>query len=360
MAGPNVRAIVELNDMTYCNHYEILVDLLRRSKPPSSMYSALPMPAAALEGHGGNCTGLAVDQPHRNSNDATDFSPNSTSGEFGNYTLSATSIAPFRRGNSQGEGGGGGGRTRRSWWRRLFGAGDGLPPPGGEEACGSQGLRQHRPSTRGSTASSSAMPSTTGAAAATVAEAAESATRATEGRRGRAHWTLTKGVASGAIVPSSLPEALLCQAFYNPAIIMIVEALLDPKGQGCGKQRGNEKDDLRQVERDHEGSCNDDTGDAEYRGGGGREGDRGGGEASFLAQILPPKQFFKQAMHGGHRPNFQVRCSYPPPQSVGAQWAKGGVRGGGSDYLDLVRATQKFWPRPCRLGKFNYDTGVEN
>lgn len=310
VAGPNVRAIVELNDMTYSNHYEILVDLLRRSKPPSSPCSAMPMPAAALEGHGGSYAAMAVEQPHRNINDGTNFSPNSTSGEFGNYTLSATSIAPFRRGNYQGEGGGGGGRTRIGWWRRLLGAGDGPPPPGGEEACRSQEVRQHRPSPRGSTASSSAV-------AVAVAEAAASAPRAKEGRRGRVHWTLTTGVASGAVVPSSLPETLLCQAFYNPAIIMIVEALLDPKGQGRGKRKGNEKDDPRQAERDDEGSVNDNAGDEEDREGGGRGGGRGGGEASFLAQILPPKLFFKQAMHDGHRPNFQVRCSYPPQQSVG-------------------------------------------
>ena len=314
MAGPNVRAIVELNDMTYGNHYEILVDLLRRSQPPASPRSALPLPATALEGHGRTDATLTAEKPPTRC-DATNFSPRSTSGEFGNFTLSATSVAPFRRGNAHGEGRGrGGDRMRRSWWHRLFGVGDDPPPHGSEEGCDIQGAQRHRQSTRGSAASSSTRSfAVAPAAEAPAAEAETSAARAKEGRRGRVHWTLTKGVASGAIVPSSLPETLLCQAFYNPAIIMIVEALLDPKGQGCGKPKDRGKDGARRAERDDKGSGNDNAGDTEDRGGEGGGGGGGGGgvgEASFLAQILPPKKFFKQAMHGGHRPNFQVRSSY--------------------------------------------------
>lgn len=110
----------------------------------------------------------------------------------------------------------------------------------------------------------------------------------------RVHWSLSKGFASGAIAPSSLPETLLCQAFYNPAIIMIMEALLDPKAQGRSKRGTFPGDDTEEL-----GSSR-----SPAEAGGGSGG--GGGGASFLAQIAPPKSFFTHAMHNGHRPNFQV------------------------------------------------------
>lgn len=346
MAGPNVRAIVELNDMTYGNHYEILVDLLRSSQPPPAPRSTLPPPLPAPVPVGliedrrrtdPASTAHERQQQQHQPQRGNGFSPGSTSEGFGNFTLSASSVARFRRGKTGGERGG---RSRRRWWRRLFGVGENSPdgplaPPGGE-GSGRRGTRQSQQiSALGSTAvGGSTIHPPTGAAA---ADATASAGRAKEGRRARAHWTLTKGVASGAIVPSSLPEILLCQAFYNPAIIMIVEALLDPNGQGYGKVKGsenitrrcdrnNEKGCVPRPERDDDGNTNDAGGDTKSEeagggpgGGGNREGrqgrERGQGEASFLAQILPPKTFFAQAMLGGHRPNFQVNFRfYPPPQ----------------------------------------------
>ena len=320
--------------MTYGNHYEILVDLLRNSQPRASPRSArvrLPPVPVGLTGDGGRRdTAADIDddeipprQPQHNNNNNSDFSPRSTWESFGKFSLSATAVAYFRRG-------GGEGRTRRRWWSRLFGGGgednpDGpLAPQGGE---GSD-LRGARQSACGSTALGGAMLSQT--------EAAATPGRAKEGQRARVHWTLTKGVASGAIVPSSLPETLLCQAFYNPAIIMIVEALLDPKGQGHGKGedsghgsstrhcgRSIEKGFVQEPKGAPDGNVDGRGGDTSGKGVRGGEArheenqgeDRQGrglehGEASFLAQIVPPKQFFTQAMVCGHRPNFQVNAGF--------------------------------------------------
>eukprot|EP00752_Nemacystus_decipiens_P006321 g5698.t1 len=328
VAGPNVRAIVELNDMTYGNHYEILVDLLHSSQSPAPPLPH-PSPVGRVGDRGSTDTAAVADdelrpsKPQRNSGQ---FSPGST-WESGNFTLSSTALACFRRGGT--------GRSRRRWWRRLLGSGeDGADgAPGGD----SNGRRGTRASACGSTPVGGGAVSSPAGAAAT--EDAASAGRAKEGQRARAHWTLTKGVASGAIVPSSLPETLLCQAFYNPAIIMIVEALLDPKGHGHGKDRrcsssrgrvrDREKRPARDPEEEHDDHFNADDRDRDAkkeggvkggRGGGetreehegeeeeeGRQGqERGRGEASFLAQILPPKHFFTQAMLTGHRPNFQA------------------------------------------------------
>lgn len=115
----------------------------------------------------------------------------------------------------------------------------------------------------------------------------------------QAHWTLSRGVASGAIVPSSLPETLLCQAFYNPAIIMIVEALLDPKALGnrpASPFSGDDGDGLGMLHR-------------ERRSGAGCEDGTGGdaGAASFLAQIAPPKTFFTHSILSGNKPTFRVQ-----------------------------------------------------
>eukprot|EP00903_Cladosiphon_okamuranus_P017959 g16523.t1 len=307
IAGSNVRAIVELNDMTYGNHYEILVDLLRSSKPPTSRRSAharpppppLP-PPPPVENRGRRDTAAAVDeQPQQNSN----FSPSLTWEGFGNFTLSSSAAVYFRRGGAD--------HSRRRWWRRLFGGGGGGDSPEGPlDRQGGEGSDRQgtRPSACGlSTLGGSTVSRPTGAAA---AEAAASPGNAKEGRRARVHWTLTKGVASGAIVPSSLPETLLCQAFYNPAIIMIVEALLDPKGQGYGKGTDSEK--IRRRCRNDKGEDAKGEGVGEASGCGEnlreerQERNGGRGEASFLAQILPPKRFFTQATLGGHRPNFQA------------------------------------------------------
>lgn len=107
--------------------------------------------------------------------------------------------------------------------------------------------------------------------------------------RGGIHWSLSRGFASGAIVASSLPETLLCQAFYNPAIIMIVEALLDPKGHGYSR-----------AHKKHGEGFSDDDSD-------GPASPPGRSVESFLAQIAPPKRFFTEAALSGNRPNFQVR-----------------------------------------------------
>lgn len=327
MAGPNVRAIVELNDMTYGNHYEILVDLLRSSQPPPlpprSAHSTPSPPLAppvGVEDRDQTDTGWTADEQHPRQHRPQhnrEVSPGSTWEGFGNFTLSASAVAYFRRGGE--------GRKKRRWWRRIFG-GDGDTRDNGSER------QRIRPSTRGSTAVGGGTLSSPRAAAA--ADSAASPRKVKEGQRARVHWTLTKGVASGAIVPSSLPETLLCQAFYNPAIIMIVEALLDPKGQVYGKDyeksgrhrgRNGEKGCVQNFERSEGGNIYDDDGESKSEGvgagpGGGdsREEQRGRGwgrgQASFLAQILPPKQFFTQATLGGHRPNFQVKlCFYPIP-----------------------------------------------
>lgn len=118
-----------------------------------------------------------------------------------------------------------------------------------------------------------------------------SATAQPGGTRGCIHWTLSRGFASGALVPSSLPEMLLCQAYYNPAIIMIVEALLDPKALQDNNQ-GGKRNTFPEDDSDEQ---------PEPSGGGSGEGG-----ASFLAQIAAPKKFFTKAMLSGTRPNFQV------------------------------------------------------
>lgn len=328
MAGPNVRVIVELNDMTYGNHYEILVDLLRSSQPATPP----PPPPAPAVLVGGRTETATVDDRRRQSQN--DLTYSSTWEGFGNLTSSASSAAFFRGGKT----GGKSGRSQRKGWLSLFRVGrDSLNGPRatqGGERSDPQGSRQsqQRSSVCGSTADGgSATLSPAGAAA---AKTAVSPGRAKEGQRARVHWTLTKGVASGAIVPSSLPETLLCQAFYNPAIIMIVEALLDPKGQCNGKVEGSEDIKRRRI-RSRENRCVlepecKDGGNADYKRGategegvaggpgGGRNRDErqgrgwGRGEASFLAQILPPKRFFTQATLGGHRPNFQVNTHIHP------------------------------------------------
>lgn len=119
--------------------------------------------------------------------------------------------------------------------------------------------------------------------------------------RGGMHWSLSTGFASGAIVPNNLPESLLCQAYYNPAIIMIVEALLDPKGYAQAK---------RCDRHDAENDASDDEDDAgsTQASMSGVAGLHEGGD-SFLAQISPPRRFFAEAMFGGSRPNFQVPAS---------------------------------------------------
>lgn len=297
--------------MIYGNHYEILVDLLRSSKPPFSPRSThdrpppLPLPPPApVEDRGRHGMTPPIDeQPPQYSN----FSPCSTREDVGIFTLSSSAAAYFRRG--------GAGQSRRRWWRRLFGGGGGGDSPDipldrqDRERSDGQGTR---PLACGlSTLGGSTVSPPAGAAA---AEAGASDGSAKEGQRARVHWTLTKGVASGAIVPSSLPETLLCQAFYNPAIIMIVEALLDPKGQGYGKGTNSEKNRRRRG-NDKGGDMKGEEIGAGPGGGGSRreerqERDGGRGEASFLAQILPPKQFFTQAMLGGHRPNFQVKLNF--------------------------------------------------
>lgn len=221
-AGPHIRVVVELNDMTYGNHYEILMDSLRSFSSRS----------------GGSGHPNSPDNPVR---------------PF-DYTLSPGSLARVDKRHG---------------------------------SCRDLGLFKKReagsPLRRLSAAGSS--------------DGGTKNTSATREGRGRIHWALSKCFASGAIVPSSLPETLLCQAFYNPAVIMIVEALLDPRAQsyakvGCkGPWSGDDDDD----DTDGPGSP--------VRGGEEEEGEDG---ASFLAQICPPKKFFTNAMHGGTRPNFEV------------------------------------------------------
>ncbi|CAM9647012.1 unnamed protein product [Ectocarpus sp. 4 AP-2014] len=319
VAGLDVRAIVELNDMTYGNHYEILVDLLRssRSLPPplSPSLAAAPLPLAA-----GDCSYLSHSKRNVHYNGG---SPSSTSGALDNV-LSATSVASMHK-NADVRGREGAGQRLRGWWRRWRHHQLGCDDDGPSRYSEGRGA-----SRRSEGDGNSGIPSVSGGGGGGVSAAAAAA-RAREGRRGRAHWTLTKGVASGAIVPSSLPETLLCQAFYNPAIIMIVEALLDPKAQDhrktrrrSGRHPWNEREGAAapsQVSDEDSGDndgcrdggeCEDESGVGAREGGrdgadgGGRRPMSGGGGVSFLAQILPPRRFFTEAMLRGHRPNFQA------------------------------------------------------
>lgn len=332
VAGLDVRAIVELNDMTYGNHYEILVELLRNS--PSLPPPLSPSPAAeSLPPSGGDrgradtvsATGVHSYRSHSKRNVYYNGVSRSSTSEALDNVLSATAVASMRK-NADDRGGEGAGQRLRGWWKRWrhrrFGCDD------GGSSHHSEGRGASRRSEGGR---SSAIPSASDGGEGGVSAAAAAA-RAREGRRGRAHWTLTKGVASGAIVPSSLPETLLCQAFYNPAIIMIVEALLDPKAQDYrkarrrpGRRSGNEREGAAPPSQgsDEDGGDNGECRDAgEYNdgreggaregrsdganGGGGRRSTSGGGGISFLAQILPPRRFFTEAMLRGHRPNFQA------------------------------------------------------
>ncbi|CAM9505092.1 unnamed protein product, partial [Ectocarpus fasciculatus] len=323
VAGLDVRAIVELNDMTYGNHYEILVDLLRSSRSP-----AVPLPHPA--GDRGradtlSATGDRSFQSHsKRKGHYNGVSTSSTTGALDNV-LSATAVASMRK-NADARRGEGAGQGLRGWWRRWRHRRSGCDDGGSSRYSEGRGASRRSEGGR-----SSGISAASGGGGGGVSAAAAAA-RARKGRRGRAHWTLTKGVASGAIVPSSLPETLLCQAFYNPAIIMIVEALLDPKAQDYRKTRrrpgrhsGNEREGAAPPSQgsDEDGGDNDgchDGGECEDgRGGGAREGGRdgaderrgrrptsGGGGVSFLAQILPPRRFFTEAMLRGYRPNFQA------------------------------------------------------
>ncbi|CAM9568449.1 unnamed protein product, partial [Ectocarpus sp. 12 AP-2014] len=330
VAGLDVRAIVELNDMTYGNHYEILVDLLRssRSHPPPLSPSLAAAPLRLAAGDFGrhdtvSATGDRSYQSHSKRNvHYNGGSPSSTSGALDNV-LSATAVASMHK-NADARGGEGAGQRLRGWWRRWRHRQLGCDDDGSSRYSEGRGASRRSEGDR-----NSGIPSVSGGGGGGVSAAAAAA-RAREGRHGRAHWTLTKGVASGAIVPSSLPETLLCQAFYNPAIIMIVEALLDPKAQDYRKTRHrpgrhpwNEREGVAAPSQvsDEDGSNNDgcrDGGECEDESGvgareegrdgadgGGRRPTSGGGGVSFLAQIVPPKRFFTEAMLRGHRPNFQ-------------------------------------------------------
>ncbi|CBN74862.1 cation chanel protein, possibly calcium-activated BK potassium channel, alpha subunit [Ectocarpus siliculosus] len=237
VAGLDVRAIVELNDMTYGNHYEILVDLLRssRSLPPPLSPSLAVAPLSLAAGDCGrpdtvSATGDRSYQSHSKRNvHYNGGSPSSTSGALDNV-LSATAVASMHK-NADAQGGEGAGQRLTSWWRRWRHRQLGCDDDRSSRYSEGRGASRRSEGDR-----NSGIPSVSGGGGGGVSSSAAAA-RAREGRRGRAHWTLTKGVASGAIVPSSLPETLLCQAFYNPAIIMIVEALLDPKAQDYRKTR---------------------------------------------------------------------------------------------------------------------------
>lgn len=247
--------------MTYRNHYEILVDLLRssRSDPEEGDHYHYPEGAAAD-------TSRTPAPPVSESMSAAD--PPRGGGRVAgvncgrpeNFRLAGTrqrhSIAPAHRGGEdEGErtsaGGGNGVVVKKRWTGRNHGGGG-----------GGSGIQQ-----------------------------------------------VSKGVASGAVVPNNLPETLLCQAFYNPAVIMIVEALLDPRAPAFGSGV-----DISDDESDGRGASppGRTAGGCRGRGGGAGEGGRG---TSFMAQISPPKKFFTEAMLSGDRPDFQV--------------CKGGERGAG-------------------------------
>ncbi|CAM9455333.1 unnamed protein product [Ectocarpus sp. 12 AP-2014] len=331
VAGLDVRAIVELNDMTYGNHYEILVDLLRssRSLPPplSPSLAAAPPPLATVDCGRPDTVSATGDRSYQSHSKRNVLynggSPSSTSGALDNV-LSATAVASMHK-DADARGGEGAGQRLRGWWRRWRHRQLGCDDDGSSRYSEGRGASRRSEGDR-----NSGIPSVSGGGGGGVSAAAAAA-RAREGRHGRAHWTLTKGVASGAIVPSSLPETLLCQAFYNPAIIMIVEALLDPKAQDYRKTRRrlgrhpwNEREGVAAPSQvsDEDGGDNDGCRDGGERDdeigvgareegrdgvdGGGRRPTSGGGGVSFLAQILPPRRFFTEAMLRGHRPNFQA------------------------------------------------------
>lgn len=128
------------------------------------------------------------------------------------------------------------------------------------------------------------------------------------GDRSGMHWSLSRGFASGAIVPNNLPESLLCQAYYNPAIIMIVEALLDPKSCTQGKHRDG---------GDDENDPSDDEGVAGSARGSISIGSESEGGDSFLAQSMPPRRFFAEATNAGNRANFQVTRGRLREQEIG-------------------------------------------
>ena len=247
-AGPDIRAVVELNDMTYGTHFETLVDRLRNGPAPAA---EKPIPGTPP-----------------------------TSARRRLLKLMIPSVC-FSGGEMEGSGLSGRGRPKSS-------------TPSNSEHANQAGRRQ----SRGDGGSNSISNSDRGR----ERTASPTPTGKASDYQGYTHWALSRGVASGAIVPRSLPETLLCQAFYNPAIIMIVEALLDPKAQAAGpggvvSDDGSDEPGLPDGERD--------GGALERSSCGGREG---AGGASFLAQIAPPEKFFRQAMLTGERPNFQVRC----------------------------------------------------
>ncbi|CAB1121185.1 unnamed protein product [Ectocarpus sp. CCAP 1310/34] len=295
VAGLKVRAIVELNDMTYGNHYEILVDLLRssRSLPLSPSLAAAPLPLAA-----GDCgrpdtvsaTGDRSYQSHSNRNvHYNGGSPSSTTGALDNV-LSATAVASMHK-NADARGGEGAGQRLRGWWRRWRHRHLGCDDDGSSRYSEGRGASRCSEGDR-----SSAIPSVSGGGGGGVSAAA-SAARARVGRRGRAHWTLTKGVASGAIVPSSLPETLLCQAFYNPAIIMIVEALLDPKAQVYSKARRRPG---RHPWNEREGAAA--PSQVSDEDGGDNDGCRDGGECEGESGVGAREEGRDGADGGGRRP----------------------------------------------------------
>lgn len=327
-----MRVVVELNDMSYGNQYEILVDRMRNSfmdatrsrkpqllkskeqpkgKSSSSSSSRSKANNRPVKAHASPllAAATATTTTHRTNHRRDMMAPSPCA------LRAATSVtSPRDDDDNNDKNNSGSGRNKRWFGRKFLSSSSPTanidvpqrlsPRTGSSNANGSvnEGISERR----GRHINAGGI-----AAGAVVAGSAGRRAGVSRRFRSRMHWSLSSGFASGAVVPNNLPETLLCQAFYNPAIIKIVEALLDPTGHGT---RHSNSCHLTDVEHpiDNAGGMGgvDITHGGNHSASEGEAGGGGGGP-SFLAQIAPPKSFFMQAMHTGNRPDFQVSSLLP-------------------------------------------------
>lgn len=269
--------------MTYCHHYEVIVDRLQRNqrRPALSIeQQRTGASQAAVSAPAGNNDGSKRPKPLNGSETQGDDAKSEQHGSGRqDLTVSGPNISSLPTSAAR--------ERERAASRRSPKSGD--RHHGMRRSAGGDGDSDGDSDEDSDEDSDAEVPGDREVQGKPSASAPPAQVPPPGANRRSVHWSLSRGFASGAIVPSSLPETLLCQAFYNPAIIMIVEALLDPKGLGYSK--AHPKGDASFSDDDSDGPASP----------GGRSVE------SFLAQIAPPRRFFTQAMLTGNRPNFQVR-----------------------------------------------------